>query len=99
MVFGDLVFSSFGPQNSVRKRAQDLATEKWALEWVRTRTARDAVREGSLGQQLHELSDTEDITLKESANVMRGQLAAGVGTTVAALGYMIYRFAKSPDQY
>ena len=65
-----------------------------AVEWMRTRTARDAVREGSLGQQLHELSDTEDLTLKESANVMRGQLAAGVDTTVAALGYMIYCFAN-----
>ena len=30
---------------------------------------------------------------------MRGQLAAGVDTTVAALGYMIYCFAKFPDQY
>ena len=99
LVFGDLVFNNFGPRNDILNRAWDAANEVDAVNWMRSRTERDAVREGSLGRQLHGLSDDGDLTPAESANVMRGQLSAGVDTTVAALGYTIYCFAKNPDQY
>lgn len=99
LTIGDLVFNNFGPRNSVLERARKAADVVGAVEWMRSRTARDAVREGSLGRQLHELSDTGDLTPAEAANVMRGQLAAGVDTTVAALGYTLYCFARFPDQY
>lgn len=99
LVFGDLGFNSFGPQNSVRARSQKLAQDVGAMQWMKARTNRAAVRDGSLGDQLHQLSDTGDLTPHESANVMRGQLTAGVDTTVAALGYLFLCFAKHPDQY
>jgi 4-methoxybenzoate monooxygenase (O-demethylating) len=96
LIFGDLVFNSFGPQNSVRRKAQEQADAVDAVNWMRSRTSREAVQEGSLGYLLHQLSDNKDLTPQESANVMRGQLSAGVDTTVAALGYMFYAFAKYP---
>lgn len=99
LIFGDLVFNNFGPRNSVLERARRSADAVGAVEWMRSRTAREAVREGSLGRLLHELSDTGDLTPAEAANVMRGQLAAGVDTTVAALGYVFYCFAQNPEQY
>lgn len=99
LVFGDLVFSSFGPANIVRQRAQERAEQMNAVDWMRERTSREAVREGSIGHMLHQLSETDGLTPAESANVMRGQLAAGVDTTVAALGYMMYCFACFPAQY
>ena len=99
LTFGDLVFSSFGPMNSIRKKALAEAEKVGAMDYMRTRTARDAVQAGSLGQQLHDLSGQGDLTPAESANVMRGQLSAGVDTTVAAIGYAIYCLARNPDQY
>lgn len=99
LVFGDLVFNSFGPQNPVRERSQTAAEKAGAVDWMRARTSRDAIREGSLGHQLHQLSDSGDLTPAESANVMRGQLSAGVDTTIASLGYLLYCFAKFPEQY
>lgn len=97
--FGDLVFNNFGPDNGVRQRSRAAADAVGAVDWMRSRTARDAVRAGSLGRQLHDLSDEGDLTPAESANVMRGQLSAGVDTTIAALGYTHYCFAKHPAQY
>lgn len=99
LVFGDLVFSNFGPDNTVRRRAWDRANAVGAVEWMRSRTSREALRDGSLGRLLHELSDAGDLTPAESANVMRGQLSAGVDTTVAAIGYTILCFARFPEQY
>lgn len=99
LTFGDLVFNNFGPHNDLRQRSQDKADESGAVEWMQSRTTRDAVRAGSIGHQLHQLSDTDDLTPQESANVMRGQLAAGVDTTIAALSYLLYNFAIYPDQY
>lgn len=99
LTFGDLVFNNFGPNNSVRARAWDAAEKVGAVDFMRARTARDAVKDGSLGQQLHSLSETGELTPAESANVMRGQLSAGVDTTIAALGYTIYCFARYPEQF
>lgn len=99
LTFGDLVFNNFGPKNVVLERSWEAAKAVGAVDWMRARTAKDAVRDGSLGQQLHALSDNGDLTEAESANVMRGQLAAGVDTTVAAIGYALYCFARYPDQY
>lgn len=99
LTFGDLVFNNFGPKNAILKRSLTAANAIGAVEWMRSRTSREAVREGSLGRQLHELSDTGGLTPAEAANVMRGQLSAGVDTTVAALGYTIYCFARFPAQY
>ena len=99
LTFGDLVFNNFGPKNDISEASWQNANKIGAVDWMRARTARDAVRDGSLGQKLHSLSDRGDLTPAESANVMRGQLAAGVDTTVAALGYAIYCFAVYPDQY
>jgi cytochrome P450 len=99
LTFGDLVFNNFGPKNEIVEKAWDTANKVGAVDWMRSRTAKEAVKEGSLGQQLHDLSDTGELTPAESANVMRGQLAAGVDTTVAAIGYTLYCFAKNPDQF
>lgn len=99
LTFGDLVFNNFGPDNAIRANAWDAAQKVGAVEFMRARTAREAVRDGSLGQQLHALSETGELTPAESANVMRGQLSAGVDTTIAAIGYTLYCFARYPEQY
>lgn len=99
LTFGDFVFNNFGPRNSVLERSSQAAEKCGAVAYMRARTARDAVSPDTLGGRLHALSDSGDLTPAESANVMRGQLSAGVDTTVAALGYTIYCFARHPDQY
>ena len=99
LVFGDMGFNNFGPQNAVLERAMALGRETGAVEWMMDRTKRSAVREGSIGARLHALAESGQLTPAEAWNVMRGQLTAGVDTTITALGHVLLCLASDPTQY
>ena len=99
VTIGEFGFNNFGPRNEVLEKGKQEMDRLGAMDWMIARTQKSAVRAGSLGKQLHDLSETGELTEAESANVMRGQLAAGVDTTIAALGFLLYCFAIYPDQY
>lgn len=99
LVFGDLVFNNMGPDNDLLQRSMARGRAVGAIDWAMQRTARDAVRPGSLGDKLHRLSEDGYLTPAEAWNVMRGQLSAGVDTTIAALGHTLMCLAQDPQQY
>lgn len=99
LVFGDMGFNNFGPQNAVLERSMALGRETGAVEWMMERTKRSAVREGSIGARLHALAESGLLTPAEAWNVMRGQLTAGVDTTITALGHVLVCLAGDPAQY
>jgi cytochrome P450 len=99
VTIGEFGFNNFGPRNEILEKNRAEMEQLGAMRWMQERTEKEAVRDGSLGRQLHDLSETGELNAAESANVMRGQLAAGVDTTIAALGYLLYCFAVYPDQY
>lgn len=99
LLFGDMGFNNFGPQNAVLELSMARGREAGTVEWMMERTQRSAVREGSIGARLHALSESGLLTPAEAWNVMRGQLTAGVDTTITALGHVILCLASDPTQY
>ena len=99
LVYGDLVFNNFGPDNAVLRASSEWGKQVGAVEWMMQRTGRDAVRPGSLGSQLHALSEDGYLSPAEAWNVMRGQLSAGVDTTIAVIGHALLCLANNPVQY
>lgn len=99
LLFGDMGFNNFGPQNAVLEKAMAVGRQAGTVEWMMQRTRRSAVREGSIGARLHALSESGLLTAAEAWNVMRGQLTAGVDTTITALGHVLLCLARDPAQY
>ncbi len=99
LVYGDLVFNNFGPDNPTLRASAERGKAAGAVEWMLQRTGRDAVRPGSLGDRLHALSEDGYLSPAEAWNVMRGQLSAGVDTTIATLGHILLCLARDPRQY
>lgn len=99
LAYGDMAFNNFGPLNALRQSSNEKGKELGVIEWIMTQTQRDALRPGSLGEKFHQLAEDGLITHYEAWNVMRGQLTAGVDTTIAALGHMLMCLAQDPAQY
>jgi hypothetical protein len=99
LVFGDMGFNNFGPQNAILERSMALGRDTGAVEWMIERTKRSAVRDGSIGARLHALADSGLLTAAEAWNVMRGQLTAGVDTTITAIGHVLLCLAGDPTQF
>lgn len=99
LIYGDMGFNNFGPKNAILERSMALGREAGTVEWMTERTKRSAVREGSIGARLHALSESGLLTPAEAWNVMRGQLTAGVDTTITALGHVLLCLASDPTQY
>ena len=99
LVYGDLVFNNFGPDNAVLRASKERGEAAGAVDWMMQRTHREAVRPGSLGSRLHALSDDGYLSPAEAWNVMRGQLSAGVDTTIAVIGHALLCLARDPAQY
>ena len=99
LAYGDMAFNNFGPLNELRESSNQKGRDLGVVEWIMAQTQRDAVREGSLGEKFHQLAEDGLITHYEAWNVMRGQLTAGVDTTIAALGHLLLCLAQDPAQY
>ena len=99
LAYGDMAFNNFGPLNALREASNQKGRDLGVIEWIMAQTQRDAVRAGSLGEKFHQLAEDGLITHYEAWNVMRGQLTAGVDTTIAALGHLLLCLAGDPAQY
>ncbi len=99
LVYGDMGFNNFGPHNDLLTKSMEYGRATGAIEWMMAHTQRDALRPGSLGAQFHTLADEGFLTQAEAWNVMRGQLTAGVDTTIAALSHALLCLARDPDQF
>lgn len=99
LVYGDMGFNNFGPNNELLRKSMERGKEFGAIDWMMKRTDRNALRPGSLGDQFHGLTDDGYLTPAEAWNVMRGQLTAGVDTTIATLGHLFLCLAQDPQAY
>ena len=99
LAYGDMAFNNFGPLNELRETSNQKGKELGVIEWIMAQTQRGALRPGSLGEKFHQLAEDGLITHYEAWNVMRGQLTAGVDTTIAALGHLLMCLAQDPEQY
>ncbi len=95
--WGNLVFNSFGPQNSYLKQAIEDARE--ATPWVFEQSRRENLSATGFGAGIHAAADTGELTAEETPQVVRSVLTAGVDTTVSGIGAAVYCLARYPAQF
>jgi cytochrome P450 len=95
--YASLIFNAFGPDNEIRRRA--LATSSPHIAWVTEQCRRENLAPGGLGARVYAASDIGEITSEEAALLVRSLLAAGIDTTVNAIGAAIYCLARFPEQW
>jgi cytochrome P450 len=95
--YGDMVFNSFGPANSLFKASATRATQ--VFPWVEAEALREHLREDGFGMILYQCADAGEITHDEAHKLVRALLTAGVDTTVNGIGASLYCLARAPDQW
>src|SRR5579859_2672636 len=97
LVYGTLLFNSFGPRNQLLEDAQAAAQD--VPQWVADNCHREALRPGGFGAQLWALADTGKISEEWAGLLVRSLLGAGIDTTVNGINAAIYGLATHPDQW
>ena len=95
--YAAMTFNAFGPANALRDEA--FAGSGPVLEWATAACRRDSLSPGGFGAQIWAAVDRDEITAEQAPLLVRSLLAAGLDTTVAALGNALYCLATNPDQY
>lgn len=97
MAFSDFLFNAFGPRNAlVRDAGADARSHS---EWVDRSCRREALTPGGLGARIWAAADRGEITAEQAPDVVRSLFAAGVNTTVHALGSLLHALATHPAQW
>ena len=97
LIYGNMVFNSFGPHNQI---FQDSTAQLAPVtEWIGAHCARDKLAPGGLGDVIYREADAGGVSEEEAALLVRSLLTAGVDTTVAAIGNALYCFAQHPEQW
>ena len=97
LLYGNMVFNAFGPRNERLERS--LAELRPVTGWIDEACERGRLSPEGIGAHLYALADAGDITVPEAALLVRSLLAAGLDTTVSAIGNALFCFARFPDQW
>jgi cytochrome P450 len=97
LLYGDMVFNSFGPRNAIFQKA--VARYEPVSKWIMDKCRREELRPGGFGDQIYQAADQGEITYDEAPLLVRSFLTAGVDTTVNGLGNALYCMASYPEQY
>ncbi len=92
-----LVFNAFGPENELLRASAGPGQR--ALQWVMANCRREAVAPGGLAAMIYAAVDRGELTEEEAPFLVRPFLTAGIDTTVAGLGNMLYAFTTRPAQW
>lgn len=97
LLYGDMVFNSFGPRNAIFQKAA--ARYEPVSKWIMDKCRREELRPGGFGDLIYQAADQGEITYDEAPLLVRSFLTAGVDTTVNGLGNALYCMASYPEQY
>jgi cytochrome P450 len=97
LLYGDMVFNSFGPRNPIFLNAAQRYEP--VSRWIMDKCRREELRPGGFGDLIYQAADQGEITYDEAPLLVRSFLSAGVDTTVNGLGNALYCMASHPDQY
>jgi cytochrome P450 len=95
--YAGMVFNAFGPPNGLRDAA--FADAEPVLAWIAAECRRENLAPGGFGAQIWAAVDRGELTAEQAPLLVRSLLAAGLDTTVAALGNALYCLATNPEQY
>lgn len=95
--FGAIQFNAIGPDNLLR--ADGFAKMGPIITWILSRCSRDALTGGGIGSVFYEAADNGEISYDEAALLVRAILAAGIDTTVTAIGNALWCLATNPLEF
>jgi 4-methoxybenzoate monooxygenase (O-demethylating) len=97
LLYGDMIFNSFGPRNARLQKSAALVQPLTA--WIMAHCQRENLRPDGFGDLIYQAADAGEITHEEAPLLVRSFLSAGVDTTVNGIGNAILCLARHPDQY
>lgn len=97
LLYGDMIFNSFGPRNELLARAAEKVQPVTA--WIMDHCKRERLRPGGFGDLIYQAADAGELTQEEAPLLVRSFLSAGVDTTVNGIGNALYCLARHPGQY
>jgi len=97
VLYGNMVFAGFGPENDVYTSAMAHAPD--VVPWIRQQCSRSALTRDGLGAKIYEAVDRGEVTEDEAGMIVRSFLSAGVDTTMNGIGAAIHCLATHPDQW
>ncbi len=97
LLYGDMVFNSFGPRNALF--AQSAQRVQPITEWIMEHCQRAALRTGGFGDLIYQAADAGEISHTEAPMLVRSFLSAGVDTTVSGIGNALLCLAQHPGEY
>jgi cytochrome P450 len=97
LVYGSMVFGSFGP---VTPWYEDLMSRSAEVSaWILAHCKRDAIAPGGVGEMIYDAVDDGQLTEEEAGLLVRSFLSAGVDTTIDSIGLCLRALAEHPEQW
>ncbi len=97
LLYGNMIFNSFGPRNERLQKSAELVQPVTA--WIMANCQRENLKPGGFGDLIYQAADAGEITHEEAPLLVRSFLSAGVDTTVNGIGNAILCMANHPEQY
>jgi cytochrome P450 len=94
--WGDAAFNVLGPMND--RTAQNFPVAGELFQFCATVKAED-LTEGSLGRGIFEAAERGEIAPESCGPIIHQYIAAGLESTIAAIGNTLSHWAANPDQY
>lgn len=94
--WGDAAFNVLGPMNE--RTVQNFPVAGELFQFCATVKAED-LAEGSLGRSIFEAAERGEIAPESCGPIIHQYIAAGLESTIAAIGNTLSHWAANPDQY
>ncbi len=94
--WGAAAFNVLGPMNE--RTAQNFPLAGELFHWATT-LQREELVEGSMGRAIFDAGHRGEIPAANCGKIVHQYVAAGLDTTIAAIGNAIAAFGSNPDQY
>lgn len=97
LAWGEAAFNLLGPMNQRAAASFPIAGE--LFEWTHHQLKTGDLAEGSMGRAVFEAAERGDIAPESAGMIVHQYIAAGMDTTIAAIGNAVVLFARYPEQF
>ncbi len=94
--WGDAAFNVLGPMNQRTIESFPIAGELFG--WA-TNVKADELTEGSMGRAIFAAAEAGKIPAESCGHIIHQYVAAGMDTTIASIGNVLWLLGENPDQY
>jgi cytochrome P450 len=97
LAWGEAAFNLLGPMN--QRAADSFPVAGELFEWTHHQLKAEDLAEGSMGRAVFEAAERGKIAPESAGMIVHQYIAAGMDTTIAAIGNAIVLFARYPEQF